>query len=292
MSDDSKLNSSTDLEKTSTLRTSDFKSTKSAVGRIRRYSDNQNSTSTQNAKNSYNLGEFSSSLLELSKPGSSFLSSNRVSIRKHSSKPLKHRKTAKLLGIATFAFAVTWIPYWVYLYLLKIKFSFHNRFFSESDNYLIFKFLQNSFYLNFVLNPVFYSFVDKRFRQNMFVMFKKVFDLICCDGKNCFNLNNKDSSQRMGNNSSEVYSNNLKRNLSNASNKYYNNNLKNDKLNAINVKSIPDSQKDTEKNSYFFGLLPKNIVFLSENCSKKQNNSINLNSSILKTPQNLNETVF
>jgi hypothetical protein len=270
---------------------SDLKSSKNAVGRIRRYSDNQNSSSTQNSKNTNNIGEFSSSLLELSKTGSSFLSTNHVSIRKHSSKPLKHRKTAKLLGIATFSFVATWIPYWIYLYLMKTNFCFNSRFFSASGNYLIFKCLKNSLYLNFVLNPVFYSFVDKRFRQNLSVLVKKLFDTFCCQSKNCFNANNKESNQKMTNNSSEIYSTNLKRNLSNASNKYYNSN--NNKLKDLQIKNNSDLKKEAENNSYFFGLIPKNVVFLSENCSKNKKKSINLNlNSNTKTSRISNETAF
>jgi len=301
--DDSKLNdSSTGLEKIkeSSLKVNDLKPTKKpggVVGRIRRYSDNQNTSSTQNAKSSSNVSEFSSSLLELSKPGSSFLSNNRVSIRKHSSKPLKHRKTAKLLGIATISFAVTWMPYWIYLYLVKIKFSLNNRFISEAQHYLILKFLKNSFYLNFVLNPILFSFVDKRFRQNLLVLVKKVFDLICCERMNFLNKNGKALNPKMVNNSSEIYSTNLKRNLSNTSNKYYYNNFSNEKFKSLPAKNIPQGkvdspEKDTEKNGYFFGLLPKNVVFLSENCSKKQKNPINLNSSNLKTTKISHETVF
>ena len=114
-----------------------------------------------------------------------FDSQNRL-FRRHISRPFKHGKTARILGMSTLTLLLTWLPYWYYVVLKESKF------FDHSDNYtrvnsgydesiLIFnqskyylkKLLKNLFYLNYVLNPFFYSFVNHRFRQNVYNLFFK-----------------------------------------------------------------------------------------------------------------------
>jgi hypothetical protein len=128
-------------------------------------------------------------------PNEIFNSQNRL-FRRHISRPFKHGKTARILGISTLAFLLTWVPYWYYVIFTESR--FETEISSASDEsttttmshyyyqqqvltiiiindskYYLKKLLKNLFYLNYVLNPFFYSFVNQRFRQNVYNLFFK-----------------------------------------------------------------------------------------------------------------------
>lgn len=55
--------------------------------------------------------------------------------------------------------------------------------FTSASEFLLTKIIKNSFYLNYVLNPLFYSFVNRRFRQNVCVIFQLLLKFLlkyCC----------------------------------------------------------------------------------------------------------------
>ena len=91
-------------------------------------------------------------------------------------------------GVATLAFTLTWLPFWHdvienlignYQEASRPKSTIHSGPISLID-FILIKTQRNSFYLNYVLNPIFYSFVNRRFRQNVLVLFKKVLEKVCC----------------------------------------------------------------------------------------------------------------
>jgi hypothetical protein len=182
------------------------------INKLRRLSEMQHSSSlASQQRNTHPTptenGSILTNLLDLH----STSNTNGVYIRRHTSKRLRHGKTARLLGIATLALALTWTPYWFYLFYsltsnVKSSQSDHmpHAFLTQAFNgtrtaranhtkidsqpttvinYLLSKLLKNSFYLNYVLNPIFYSFVDHRFRRNVKSMFEKffkaLFDYVC-----------------------------------------------------------------------------------------------------------------
>jgi hypothetical protein len=172
------------------------------MDRLRRFSENhvfQHKASTAH-----------SSLFELS---------NTMSIRRHTSRRFKHGRTARVLGLTTLGFAITWIPYWVCLYKTTTKTTAerlhepHDTAQMSLAEYLLVKYIKNSFYLNYILNPIFYSFVNQRFRKIFVNLLKKLLRPIvsrlshvcccCCFGllgnKNVyfFNSNNKTTSSNL-----------------------------------------------------------------------------------------------
>ena len=156
------------------------------ISRIRRFSENPNMASSVIKTSSFTAtagiagckkNPSSPSILSDLNNGSDIFSVNNVSIRRHTSRRLKHSKTAKVLGFATLAFAFTWLPYWLFEFgLLKEKLAQMNLS-TNSTHYLqviMLKFLKNSFYLNYVLNSLFYSFVNRPFRRSLRIMIKKL----------------------------------------------------------------------------------------------------------------------
>ncbi len=95
-----------------------------------------------------------------------------MSMRRHiaSGRKMYCNRTAKCLFIATLTFTLTWTPYWLLNFdLIKP---------SNQMNNLI---LKNTFYLNFILNPMFYSFANGGFRNylcNFFQKSKKFFKML------------------------------------------------------------------------------------------------------------------
>jgi hypothetical protein len=158
----------------------------SLISRIRRFSENPNSSANTTLTNSArHTNQSTMSDLTSCGVGAEFMNINNlsasVSIRRHTSRRLKHSKTAKVLGFATLAFALTWLPYWLFefgvLKLRPLKAS------QLGDSALAFeaiamKLLKNSFYLNYMLNPLFYSFVNSRFRHNLWSILRKCGKLI------------------------------------------------------------------------------------------------------------------
>lgn len=153
--------------KQSTKRKSSNNNNSSLLGRtIRRLSENPldiNSVLSEQLR----LGGAHTSI-------NSLTSHSNTMIRRHTAKRLKHSKTAKILGFATLAFALTWCPYWLFDFqIFDIHFMLNQ---DGSDHGLAIigrKFFYNTFYLNYVLNPVIYSFVNRRFRQNLLNMLRK-----------------------------------------------------------------------------------------------------------------------
>lgn len=139
------------------------------IGRIRRLSEN---TYT-------NPGCVTNSFLEYQNNATS-----TISMRRHTSRRFKHGRTARVLGLTTLAFAITWTPYWFYVY--KYEIGKHDK---EPINGSVLKYLKNSFYLNYILNPIFYSFVNRRFREIFRNLCRKIFNFFskfcCCCWRNC-----------------------------------------------------------------------------------------------------------
>ena len=268
------------------------------AGRIRRFSDNQNTSMALPKKSDLPERSISNSLLELSKVSGgggagSNVTTNRVSIRKHTSKPLKHRKTAKLLGIATLAFAFTWMPYWVYVYMLKFKFNdylINGLIKSTAGSYLLVKCLKNSFYLNYILNPIFYSFVNKRFRQNLVALYQKIVKFFCCVGSGdrcCFVRQNRNNS-KITTCSAETYSTNLKRNGT----KSLLQTTCNNKFNPVNKTTLNGNNLET--NRRILGVFSKRFAYFTTCCSRKSRNPLNADYSFqtshLQAKPNINDT--
>ena len=102
---------------------------------------------------------------------------NTYTIRRHTSRKFKHGKTARVLGIATIVLAFTWLPYWYHNIIFLFVISPYKS--SSASLRIIWEtFLKNSFYLNYIINPIIYSFVDQRFRQNVIGLFKQAFSCL------------------------------------------------------------------------------------------------------------------
>lgn len=84
-------------------------------------------------------------------------SSGDVLMRRHLNKPLSHGKTARTLGLSTMALFLTWLPYWLHVYW-PYRYSY---------------FIKNMFYFNYILNPLFYSLNNAKFRNNAYNLFLK-----------------------------------------------------------------------------------------------------------------------
>ena len=83
--------------------------------------------------------------------------------------------------MATLAFAVTWIPYWYFIVTYSL-FQSDRLYMTSLGDCVAVKLLKSSFYLNYVLNPIFYSFINRRFRQNVIVLFQHMCALCCSCG--------------------------------------------------------------------------------------------------------------
>lgn len=262
------------------------KNTSGLMSRIRRFSENPHSSillkqanlsfvtpsSTGFVSPNQNMRTISSSLFELNSNNGTL--SHRVSIRKHTSRPLRHSKTARVLGVATLAFALTWSPYWYYVLKTNAnttsrrvvnepnEFLYVNL--STMGDYLLKRFLKNSFYLNYVLNPIFYSFVNQRFRRNVASLFRKltkcILNLVCC----CL-INKKVNSNKKSN----FYSSTSKRSRS--------------RLNST-------AKSDAHTGNNFKSVFSKNYKYLSTCCSKTKLDT-NKSLSINPDTQKINVTV-
>lgn len=80
-----------------------------------------------------------------------------ISIRRHTSRKYKHTKTASILALTICVIVLTWSPFWLYKIFTGI---------AHDESYLLTKIFKNLYLLNYLLNPVFYSFINKRFRKN------------------------------------------------------------------------------------------------------------------------------
>jgi hypothetical protein len=268
------------------------KNTSGLMSRIRRFSENPHSSIllkqgtlsfTPSPTGGFvspnqNMRTISSSLFELNSNNGTL--SHRVSIRKHTSRPLRHSKTARVLGVATLAFALTWSPYWYYVLKTNANTTSRrvvnepNEFLyvdvSTMGDYLLKRFLKNSFYLNYVLNPIFYSFVNQRFRRNVASLFRKltkcVLNLVCC----CL-INKKGNSSKKSN----FYSSTSKRSRS-------------------RLNSTAKSDAHTGSASNFKSVFSKNYKYLSTCCSKTKldaNKSLNVNPDTQKINVTVKHTV-
>jgi len=161
----------------------------SVINRFRRFSENQNSlysrssSSNQNYLFDYPYGNVASP-------------ANALLFRRHTTRIFQHGKTARILGVATLAFTLTWTPYWFHTFIDLTKKTYDYDVESKSSirqfrneetssdlgSFVLDKFIKNSFYLNYVLNPLFYSFVNQRFRKNVYFLFNVLFKIIlkCC----------------------------------------------------------------------------------------------------------------
>ncbi|CAF0731523.1 unnamed protein product [Brachionus calyciflorus] len=82
-----------------------------------------------------------------------------VTMRRHTSRRYQHSRTGRVLSFTILAMIITWTPYWLHFFydLFDCKEFFLNKFMA--------KLLKNMYLLNYILNPIFYSFVNKRFRK-------------------------------------------------------------------------------------------------------------------------------
>jgi hypothetical protein len=133
----------------------------------------------------------------------------KIKCRRHTS-PLNHIRTARILSIATVAFMIQWTIYWIYfIYLNKINnigickqeksnFTSSQQFerwnetktttttctdHSHWSNSIWIRIFENFFFLNYILNPIIYSFVNKDFRNNVSNLLNKFSHKlirICC----------------------------------------------------------------------------------------------------------------
>jgi hypothetical protein len=175
------------IKRFSSIRYPNIRSSRaSLISRIRRFSENPNNSTAANstmlAGSARHNSTNQSTLSDLTNCSEYNTAGNNVSmIRRHTSRRLKHSKTAKVLGFATLAFAITWAPYWLFQFgVLGLK-PLRVRELGNSAQALesiALKLLKNSFYLNYMLNPLFYSFVNKRFRHNLLSILKKCGKLI------------------------------------------------------------------------------------------------------------------
>ncbi|RNA19600.1 5-hydroxytryptamine receptor 1F-like [Brachionus plicatilis] len=110
--------------------------------RARKLSENQMASSAQN----------------------SYQNVKAISIRRHTSRKYKHTKTATVLALTILVIVFTWAPFWLHKLLVLHPHHHHNCVLSKIFN--------NLYLLNYVLNPLFYSFVNKRFRKNALYLAK------------------------------------------------------------------------------------------------------------------------
>jgi hypothetical protein len=106
----------------------------------------------------------------------------KVRLRRHVKKPLKHGKTACLLIMSTFFFVFTWLPFWYFTWFKK----------PATNLDIMFK---NTFYLNYILNPIFYSFFNRDFHSDAFGLLLAIKS--CCGfsrkyDPNSFRINSND----------------------------------------------------------------------------------------------------
>jgi hypothetical protein len=163
----------------------------SLMNRIRRLSENSSISATNlNLTNGISKSSglcISNSTIELSK--NELLLNDPLLFRRHTNRRFKHGKTARILGIATLSFALTWSPYWYYsFYYSSSPFRSQPNFVSlynatfvpmaslniEMEKFFFKKIAKNSFFLNYILNPIFYSFVNASFRKSTINFFRKV----------------------------------------------------------------------------------------------------------------------
>lgn len=156
--------------------------------RLRRFSENhifhskQNLTANNTANNGANAATNNGNLVDLANTATT------ISIRRHTRGRFKHGRTARVLGLTTLGFAITWIPYWLYLYKITYMKVLPDVRVTEVTlvDCLLIKYVKNSYYLNYILNPIFYSFVNQRFRRIFLNLFKKVLKFVsshlfyCC----------------------------------------------------------------------------------------------------------------
>nr|QVK45740.1 G protein-coupled receptor [Proales similis] len=100
-------------------------------------------------------------------------------LRRHTHRQVRHGKSARLLGMATMVFALTWIPYW----LLDMRWLVWPVLTAQpssmnADRSLGLGLAVNLIYLNQVLNPVFFCLIDRRFRRDFYLLFKNTFDAL------------------------------------------------------------------------------------------------------------------
>ncbi len=152
----------------------------SVLNKWRRFSENHNSIYSNSSSLNQNY------LLDIQSigGGNGSNATNTLLFRRHTQRIFKHGKTARILGIATLAFTVTWTPFWYYnLNYFNLEDNSKSLMKTDISQFIFLKFIKNSFYLNYVLNPLFYSFVNQRFRRNVANIFEKIFKLItkyCC----------------------------------------------------------------------------------------------------------------
>lgn len=106
--------------------------------RVRKLSENQMASSAQNSYQNVKV----------------------ISIRRHTSRKYKHTKTATVLALTILVIVFTWTPFWLHELLVLHR------------NCILTKIFKNLYLLNYVLNPLFYSFVNKRFRKNALYLAK------------------------------------------------------------------------------------------------------------------------
>ena len=226
-------------------------------------------------------------------PNEIFNSQNRL-FRRHISRPFKHGKTARILGISTLTLLLTWIPYWYYV-ILKESRLFKDNYdeddptmltsgeiiiFSQSKYYLK-RLLKNLFYLNYVLNPFFYSFVNHRFRQNVYNLF---FKFHICKNLKIFQKFQKFKElnyiSHANNNKKDFYSNN--NSIQNHHHHHHHQQINNDETINQNNQLIKEKQQNQQQQQIDNNLLSicKTTIKEVDEISTKKNSFNTINNDV------------
>ena len=103
--------------------------------------------------------------------GNSFLSKKVHPMDKSAAEGIKssglkgRHKTAQMLVLVTLVFFITWIPYWVINFLAYFVPEFYKSMSTWQVNIL--KIFRHFYFINHVVNPVIYTFVNKQFRTEL-----------------------------------------------------------------------------------------------------------------------------
>lgn len=136
------------------------------------FGQSQRADYLENLKGAKRVRQLSENQMNSSTGQNSSQSVKTISIRRHTSRKYKHTKTASVLALTIFLIVLTWSPFWLYKILIDKK--------AQDENCLLTKIMKNLYLLNYVLNPVFYSFINKRFRKNALYLAKSF-----CSSSSC-----------------------------------------------------------------------------------------------------------
>ena len=203
---------------------------------------------------------------------------NGILFRRHTSRRYKHGKTARVLGIATLALTLTWTPYWIFI-LKSTKHLGYNLHLSPKLTsspviyFFLIKLSKNSYYLNYLLNPIFYSFLNQRFRQHVNGLFETIFKFLfkfCCFC--CYKIKVNKLNERNEFENRKINLNNNANDLNCSSQPI----LQNRRVIDSNVK-YKDAKNSTQSIKLFKTRIISFISRLFANCCSKINSTRNSN---------------